>query len=52
MRICDRCGGLIEGGARKMAVHSGSGAAPDVYVHPYPCQASPPRQTYPSGPGR
>lgn len=48
MRICDACGGLIEGGARKVAVHSGSGAAPDVYVHPYPCKASPPRTTYPA----
>ncbi|MET7321538.1 hypothetical protein [Streptomyces sp. NPDC005549] len=52
MRICDCCGGLIEGGARKLPVHSGSGAAPDVYVHPFPCQPSPPRQTYPARTGQ
>ncbi|MFJ3021501.1 hypothetical protein ACIPH4_11185 [Streptomyces tendae] len=48
MRICDACGELIEGGARKIAVHSPSGAAPDLWVHPYPCKPSPRRQTYPA----
>jgi hypothetical protein len=48
MRICDACGGLIEGGARKITVDTPSGAAPDVYVHPFPCKPSPPRQTYPA----
>jgi hypothetical protein len=48
MRICDTCGGLIEGGAQKITIDSPSGAAPDVYVHPYACKASPPRQTYPA----
>lgn len=52
MRICDACGGLIEGGARKITVDAPSGAAPDLWVHPYPCKPSPPRQTYPSGRGR
>lgn len=48
MRICDCCGGLIEGGAVKVAVHSPTGAAPDLWVHPDPCKPSPPRQTAPA----
>ncbi|NUS79136.1 MAG: hypothetical protein HOV70_23455 [Streptomyces sp.] len=48
MRICDACGELIEGGARKILVDMPSGAAPDLWVHPYPCKPSQPRQTYPA----
>ncbi|MGV9988602.1 hypothetical protein [Streptomyces olivaceus] len=52
MRICDRCGGLIEGGAQKWIVDTPSGAAPDLWVHPFPCEPHPPRQTYPDGDDR
>ncbi|MGX1248679.1 hypothetical protein RKD48_001190 [Streptomyces ambofaciens] len=41
MRICDACGELIEGGARKIAVHSPSGAAPGPVGAPVPVQAVP-----------
>lgn len=52
MRTCDTCGLPIEGEPRKIVVDSPSGAAPDLYVHRYPCKAIPQRQTYPAGRGR
>ncbi len=52
MKRCDTCGELIEGEPRLIPVHSPTGAAPDLYVHRYACQAVPARQTYPSGRGR
>ncbi|MFD4259943.1 hypothetical protein ACFWR9_20575 [Streptomyces sp. NPDC058534] len=52
MRRCDCCGELIEGEPRVYDIPAPSGAGATVYVHPEPCKASPPRQTYPVKRGR
>ncbi|MEU6010952.1 hypothetical protein [Streptomyces sp. NPDC047453] len=46
--ICDRCGEPIKGEAEVIPAHAPSGAAPDIYLHPYPCHPTVPRQTAPA----
>lgn len=48
--ICARCDAPIQGTPRRIVVDSPTGAAPDIYVCPTPCQPSMPRQTAPERP--
>ncbi len=47
--ICAYCDKPIEGEPRAIIPDTASGAAPTVYVCPYPCRPAVPRQTAPSG---
>lgn len=47
--ICDRCDKPIKGTPREIPAHAGSGAAPNIVLHPHPCYPSRPRQTAPAG---
>ena len=45
--ICDRCDRPIEGEPEEIPVHTPTGAAPNLTVHPGGCRAAP-RQSTPS----
>ncbi|WP_439947138.1 hypothetical protein [Streptomyces sp. BBFR109] len=47
--ICDRCDKPIQGTPEVAPVHSASGAAPDIYLCPTPCQLATLLQTAPAG---